>query len=101
MIINVKIGRFLEKIGIKRNEPHVLIGRHHYGIIPNKPILRASASNPVTIGSFCTIAAGVAIIAEAEHPTDLPSTFPFKTLMFNASAAASGLNNRSATGIGP
>ena len=66
-----------------------------------KTILRASAEAPVTIGSFCSIAAGVVIIAQAEHPVDLPSTFPFRTLMFDGIASAMGLQSRDAISRGP
>ena len=61
--------------------PYITIGRHTYGI-ENETIFNASAKAPVTIGNFCSFAKGVVILANGDHPLNLPSTFPFKTLMF-------------------
>jgi acetyltransferase-like isoleucine patch superfamily enzyme len=64
-------------------------------------VIRPTADAPVTIGSFCSISAGVQIIAHADHPLDLPSTYPFRTLMFGGLASFGGFRNRDAVTRGP
>jgi len=61
----------------------ITVGRHTYGV-SQRTILFANTSNSptVTIGNFCSIAPGVVILANVDHPTNLPSTYPFRTLMF-------------------
>lgn len=76
-------------------DPFVRVGRHTYGIVPGKTVMGATEDCPVSIGSFCSIAAGVSIIAKAGHRTDLPSTFPFRTLIFSNMR---GLENLDAVG---
>ncbi len=63
--------------------PNVKIGKHTYGIT-QKTIVIASSHCPasVVVGSFCSFAPGVIILANVDHPTNLPSTFPFKTLLY-------------------
>jgi len=60
---------------------NVIVGRHTYGI-NRKTISLALSSNShgVEIGSFCSVAPGVVMLANTEHPTNLVSTFPFKTI---------------------
>lgn len=61
----------------------VTVGRHTYGIRQDTILLAPSLCPPsVTIGNFCSIAPHVAILANADHPTNLPSTYPFRTLLF-------------------
>jgi len=43
--------------------------------------LNPTARSPVRIGNFCSIAKNVRILCHANHPTDLPSTYPFRTLL--------------------
>ena len=65
-------------------DSNVIIGRCTYGINQDTISLAPSINPPsVVIGSFCSIAPGVVILANADHPTSLPSTFPFRTLLFN------------------
>jgi acetyltransferase-like isoleucine patch superfamily enzyme len=64
-------------------EPFVTVGRHTYTVIPHVTVLCPTATCPVTVGSFCSIAAGVRIVAQAEHPANLPSTYPFRTMIFD------------------
>ena len=61
------------------------VGRHTYGVNQNN-IFFTSSLNPsrVSIGSFCSIAPGVVILANADHPMDFPSTYPFRTLLFSS-----------------
>jgi acetyltransferase-like isoleucine patch superfamily enzyme len=62
---------------------NIAIGRHTYGIT-NRTILFAHSENPprVDIGSFCSIAPNVLIIANADHPKHFTSTYPFRPLLF-------------------
>lgn len=77
-------------------EPFVTVGRHTYTVIPQVTILCPTATCPVVIGSFCSIAAGARIIAQAEHPVELPSTYPFRTMIFDGNDPR--LLNRDAIG---
>lgn len=64
-------------------DPNIEIGRHTYGVNKHTIFLASSLDAPcVTIGSFCSIAQGVVILANADHPTHLPSTFPFRTRLY-------------------
>jgi acetyltransferase-like isoleucine patch superfamily enzyme len=40
-------------------------------------IFQATAEAPVSIGNYCSIAAGVLFIAAGEHPMSLVSSYPF------------------------
>lgn len=72
--------RAAEKIEIS---PYVKVGRYTYGVKHDTVMLVAAPHAPsVNIGSFCSIAPGVVILANVDHRTDLPSTYPFKTVMF-------------------
>jgi acetyltransferase-like isoleucine patch superfamily enzyme len=64
-------------------DPNIQIGRHTYGIT-SRTILFANSANPphVSIGSFCSIAPGVLIVANADHPKHFASTYPFRPLLF-------------------
>lgn len=63
---------------------NVKIGHGTYGVT-SRSIVMADSPNPpsVTIGCFCSFAPGVSLLANADHPMDIPSTYPFKTLLFN------------------
>lgn len=64
---------------------HLTVGRHTYGIKPDTIILPESTNPPhVKIGSFCSFAPGVVILANADHNKDFPSTYPFRTLFFSS-----------------
>lgn len=79
----------------------VSIGRHSYGVRQGT-ILGATPQSPVTIGSFCSIAQGVTILAHVGHRTDLPSTYPFRSLLFRrGQPAPTGQLNHDAVTRGP
>ena len=65
----------------------VTVGRHTYGLAMSS-VIRPTQEAPVTIGSFCSFAPGVIILAHADHPTSLVSTFPFRTLFCNLRSVA-------------
>ncbi|MGD9638581.1 MAG: CatB-related O-acetyltransferase [Alphaproteobacteria bacterium] len=75
--------RLFKKKNKAKSNPYITIGRHTYGV-ENDTIFNPSAKAPVTIGNFCSFAKGAVILAHGDHPLNLPSTFPFKTLMFQA-----------------
>jgi acetyltransferase-like isoleucine patch superfamily enzyme len=60
----------------------VTIGKYSYGLDSNS-IIRPTKEAPVKIGSFCSFAPGVLILAHADHPVSLVSTYPLKTLFAN------------------
>jgi len=58
----------------------VTVGRGTYGVkLKSFHSLNPDAS--VTIGNFCSIALEVLIFSKADLPVNLPSTYPFKTLL--------------------
>lgn len=64
------------------HHPQVEIGRHTYGLTPFTVHLHRE-DDRIRIGSFCSIASGVKIIASGGHHLDRASTFPFYTAMLN------------------
>jgi len=66
----------------ERLPDYVRIGRHTYGVSRNT-FHGLSPRVPVEIGNFCSVATDARIVCLAGHPTELPSTYPFRTLMFN------------------
>ncbi|WP_291297149.1 CatB-related O-acetyltransferase [Elioraea sp.] len=56
---------------------HVSIGRHTYGLAPRN-LVRPTAAAPITVGAFCSVGPDVLIFGQADHPTQLASTFPFR-----------------------
>lgn len=79
----------------------VSVGRHTYGV-RQETIIGATPLSPVTIGSFCSIAPGVTILAHVGHRTDLPSTYPLRSLLFRrGQSAPSGQLNHDAVTRGP
>lgn len=63
--------------------PKVTVGRHTYGIKKRTVFSELSPNQPpVSIGSFCSIASGVVILANADHPIHLPSIYPFRSNLF-------------------
>jgi acetyltransferase-like isoleucine patch superfamily enzyme len=79
--VSARVGRHFGDHAEESN-PFITIGRHTYGL-RGVTIQGARAAAPVKIGNFCSIAEGVGILAKVEHPTDLPSTFPFRTVLFD------------------
>lgn len=59
-----------------REDPRVVVGRYTYGVTSETVLLFRQDDN-VSIGSFCSIADGVRIIASGEHASWLVSSFPF------------------------
>ena len=57
------------------------VGPGTYGL-RYRTVSGASAAAPVRIGSYCSFAPGVAILANVEHATHLPSTYPFRSMGF-------------------
>ena len=63
-------------------DKRVNIGIGTYGVNP-KTILLFKEDDRVTIGSYCSIAPGVKILASGEHNFQAVSTFPFKAKLQN------------------
>lgn len=76
---------------------HVIVGRHTYGVTRSM-CFHPTASAPLTIGNFCSVAKGVMFICHANHPINLPSTFPFRSRMtrMNEPITDPGLQNHDA-----
>lgn len=71
---------FLSRFGIiEKNsllDKRISIGKHTYGV-NNSTVLLFKNNDSVVIGKFCSIAAGVRIVASGEHNYRAVSTFPF------------------------
>jgi acetyltransferase-like isoleucine patch superfamily enzyme len=61
---------------------HVTIGRRTYGLSPRN-LARPSQAAPIAVGGFCSFGPEVMIFGQADHPTNLVSTYPFRTLMLH------------------
>lgn len=60
---------------------YVSIGRRTYGLNRNM-VAGLSPDAPLKVGNFCSIGPDVLFFSRADHPLDLPSTYPFRTLMW-------------------
>lgn len=78
---------------------HVRIGRHTYGIAPRN-LVRPTAAAPITIGAFCSIGPDVMIFGQADHPTQLASTFPFRAKLLRPDAENADAVTRGGVAIG-
>lgn len=93
------ISRMLRRRRGARLPAHVEIGRHSYGASA-RSFVRPTADAPITIGNFCSIGPEVLIFGQADHPTDLPSTYPFRTLLFAPEAGNRDAVTRGGVAIG-
>ncbi len=62
--------------------PEISVGRHSYGLA-RRMVAGASMDAPLKVGAFCSIGPDVLFFSKADHPIDLPSTYPFKTLIWD------------------
>jgi acetyltransferase-like isoleucine patch superfamily enzyme len=60
------------------------IGVHTYGL-NRKSLIGLDDSCTLKIGKFCSFAPEVRIFLRSDHPTNLPTTFPLKTLLLQNS----------------
>lgn len=74
---------------------YVAIGRGTYGVNRNT-IQGMSPDASVSIGNFCSFGPEVMIFSKADHPLDLPSTFPLRTKLLTPDQ-----DNRDAVTKGP
>ena len=93
------IRRLFRRKGAAKLPDHVTIGRHSYGL-SRRNLVRPSAAAPVAIGSFCSIGPEVLIFGQADHPTHLASTYPFRTLLFDPAAGNRDATTRGGVTIG-
>ncbi|MFO1189515.1 MAG: hypothetical protein U1E97_07995 [Alphaproteobacteria bacterium] len=74
-----------EKLGLRRSvdrlPAHVSIGRHTYGLRARN-FIRPSPKAPISVGSYCSFGPDVMIFGQADHPTHLVSTYPFRAMIF-------------------
>lgn len=61
--------------------PEISIGRHTYGL-SRRMVAGASMDAPLKVGAFCSIGPDVLFFSKADHPVDLPSTYPFRTMIW-------------------
>ena len=85
-IANTWLGRTMVKLKLRALgvplPPHVTVGRHCYGYGGTKYV-RPTASCPVQIGAFTSIAQGVTMLCDCYHRTDTVSSYPLRTLMMH------------------
>lgn len=58
---------------------YVSLGRGTYGLDRNS-FAGLSPDCPVTIGNYCSFGPEVLVFCRTDHRTDLPSTYPFRTM---------------------
>lgn len=78
-----KAGRYLSHAAEHGLPANSSIGRHSYGLT-RQSIENERQGLALTIGNFCSIAPGVRFLLGVDHPTDLPSTFPFRSRLFGS-----------------
>jgi acetyltransferase-like isoleucine patch superfamily enzyme len=61
---------------------YIKVGRHTYGI-NSKTVVSVGLDTRLNVGNFCSFAPDIRILLHADHPTRLPSTFPFRTLLID------------------
>lgn len=89
--------RLRERLGLRKAEgwpTHVSVGRHTYGL-SKRNFVQPHGSAPISVGAFCSIGPEVMIFGRADHPTQLVSTYPFRTKLLvpdagNADAVTKG-----------
>lgn len=81
--------RLREKLGLHKADKgwsaHVSVGRHTYGL-SKRNFVQPHASAPISVGAFCSIGPEVLIFGRADHPTQLASTYPFRTKLLRPEA---------------
>ncbi len=80
--------RLREALGLRKAEgwpAHVSVGRHSYGL-SKRNFVQPHAAAPITVGAFCSIGPEVMIFGRADHPTQLVSTYPFRTKLLKPDA---------------
>jgi len=80
--MNKLIRKLKRLLGGKRSRDilpdYVQIGRGTYGVDRNA-FQGLSPDAPISVGHFCSFGFGVVIFSKADHPLDLPSTYPLRT----------------------
>lgn len=81
--------RLREKLGLRKADKgwpaHVSVGRHTYGL-SKRNFVQPHAAAPISVGAFCSIGPEVLIFGRADHPTQLASTYPFRTKLLHPEA---------------
>lgn len=80
--------RLREKLGLRKAEgwpAHVSVGRDTYGL-SKRNFVQPHPSAPISVGAFCSIGPEVLIFGRADHPTNLASTYPFRTKLLRPDA---------------
>ena len=65
---------------------YVTIGKYSYGLTKNV-IAGLSPEAPLVIGKYCSIGQDAWFFSKADHPLDLVSTYPFRTMIWNPTGA--------------
>ena len=59
----------------------VSIGKYTYGL-NRESLIGIDIKTPLNVGKFCSFGPDIKIFLNSDHPTNLASTFPLKTLLF-------------------
>lgn len=62
---------------------YVVIGRGTYGLDRNS-FAGLSPDCPVRVGNYCSFGPEVLIFCKTDHPTELPATYPIRSLLTDA-----------------
>jgi acetyltransferase-like isoleucine patch superfamily enzyme len=66
-------------VRVPSDDGQIAIGRHSY--YHGNPFVLHSDADRIEVGAFCGIALGASILGGGEQPTDLPSSYPLRTLL--------------------
>jgi hypothetical protein len=61
--------------------PYISIGKHSYGLTKNV-IAGLSPDAPLVVGKYCSIGLDAWFFSKADHPLDIVSTYPFRTMIW-------------------
>jgi len=77
----------------------VSVGRHSYGVKEHN-VLLPSADAPLKVGSFCSIAEGVALMCAGHHLMYAATTFPISHIMLGQAVPATAFGRPVGISIG-
>tara|TARA_A100001011_G_C13879769_1_gene662464 strand:- start:28 stop:585 length:558 start_codon:yes stop_codon:yes gene_type:complete len=75
---------FKKKHWTDKYKNYLSIGDYTYGL-DRSSLIGLDISSKLKIGKFCSFGPEVKIFLNSDHPTNLPSTFPLKTLLLQKS----------------
>lgn len=83
MKLKDRIRRILGLPDKKHHLPqHIHVGHYSYGLYKNM-VAGACGDATLSVGNYCSIGPDVLFLCKVDHPLVYPSTYPFKTLLWD------------------